>query len=64
MHARHVPETVFYRWAIRELASHPDAAHEIGAAGRTRVIRDFGWPRVAERLEAIYTDVVDRGGRR
>jgi glycosyltransferase involved in cell wall biosynthesis len=50
--------------AIRDLAAHPDAAHAIGAAGRARVIRDFGWPRVAERLETIYTDLVERDRRR
>jgi glycosyltransferase involved in cell wall biosynthesis len=50
--------------AIRDLASHPDAARALGAAGRARVIRDFGWPRVAERFDAIYTDLVERAGRR
>ena len=27
---------------------------DLGVAARARVIRDFGWPRVAERFEAAY----------
>jgi glycosyltransferase involved in cell wall biosynthesis len=40
--------------AIRELLSHPARARELGLAARGKVIRDFGWPRVAERFEAAY----------
>ena len=39
MHARHVPETVFYRWALRELATALGCAHTteavLAARGRT-----------------------------
>jgi glycosyltransferase involved in cell wall biosynthesis len=49
--------------AIRDLVRQPDAARAMGTAGRVRVIRDFGWPRVAERLEAIYSDLAARTGR-
>jgi starch synthase len=40
--------------AIREVLSHPSRARDLGAAARAKVIRDFGWPRVAERFEAAY----------
>ncbi|HYN09505.1 MAG TPA: glycosyltransferase [Vicinamibacterales bacterium] len=40
--------------AIRDVLSHPARAREYGTAARARVIRDFGWPRVAERFEAAY----------
>lgn len=40
--------------AVRELLSHPARARELGAAGRAKVIKDFGWPRVAERFETAY----------
>ena len=38
MHARHVPETIFYRWAIRELATvlacEPTTEAVLAARGR------------------------------
>jgi glycosyltransferase involved in cell wall biosynthesis len=40
--------------AIREVLSQPSRARDLGAAAREKVIRDFGWPRVAERFEAAY----------
>jgi glycosyltransferase involved in cell wall biosynthesis len=40
--------------AIRDVLSHPARAREYGIAARAKVIRDFGWPRVAERFEAAY----------
>ena len=40
--------------AIRDLLSHPARARDVGGAARAKVIRDFGWPRVAERFEAAY----------
>jgi phosphatidyl-myo-inositol dimannoside synthase len=43
--------------AIRDLLSHPTRAHDLGVAARASVIRDFGWPRVAERFEAAYDRV-------
>ena len=42
--------------AIRELLSHPARARELALAARAKVIRDFGWPRVAERFEAAYDE--------
>jgi glycosyltransferase involved in cell wall biosynthesis len=40
--------------AISGLLAQPDAARRLGAAARARVVQDFGWPRVAERFEALY----------
>jgi glycosyltransferase involved in cell wall biosynthesis len=40
--------------AIRDVLSHPARARDYGIAARAKVIRDFGWPRVAERFEAAY----------
>jgi glycosyltransferase involved in cell wall biosynthesis len=49
--------------AIRSLLADPAGARALGAAGRDRVIRDFGWARVGERLEGAY-DRVQVGGSR
>ncbi len=40
--------------AIGGLLAAPEHARRLGDAARARVIRDFGWPRVAERLEQAY----------
>jgi glycosyltransferase involved in cell wall biosynthesis len=40
--------------AIRHVLQNKAAAEAMGAAARRRVEREFGWPRVAERLEQIY----------
>ncbi len=40
--------------AIRDVLSHPGRAADLGIAARVKIIRDFGWPRVAERFEAAY----------
>jgi glycosyltransferase involved in cell wall biosynthesis len=40
--------------AIRALLDQPERAHAIGAHARARVIREFGWARVAESFEAAY----------
>jgi glycosyltransferase involved in cell wall biosynthesis len=44
--------------AIGDLLRHPSDARRLGAAARTRVEREFGWPRVAERFEAAYDRVL------
>ena len=44
--------------AIGELLADPARARAMGAAARATVVRDFGWARVAERLEHAY-DVRD-----
>ena len=32
-------------------------ARAIGTAGRARVVREFGWARMAARFEAIYDQI-------
>jgi phosphatidyl-myo-inositol dimannoside synthase len=45
--------------AIGELLADRGRSRALGAAARARMIREFSWARVAQRLEAIY----DRAGR-
>jgi phosphatidyl-myo-inositol dimannoside synthase len=40
--------------AIGSLVDDPALGRRLGAAAREMVARDYGWPRVAERFEAIY----------
>jgi glycosyltransferase involved in cell wall biosynthesis len=40
--------------ALQSLLANPASARALGAAGRERVIRDFSWARVGERMEAAY----------
>lgn len=40
--------------AVSALLRNRDAAQRLGAAARARVTREFGWSRVAERLEQAY----------
>ena len=40
--------------ALQSLLADPDKARALGAAARERVIRDFSWARVGERLEEAY----------
>ncbi len=44
--------------ALQSLLADPTAARALGAAGRERVIRDFGWARVGERMEGAYDRVI------
>jgi len=44
--------------AIGDLLAAPGAARRLGERARERVIRDFGWGRVAERFEAAYDHAV------
>lgn len=41
--------------AIGALLADPARRRALGTAGRAKVAREFGWARVAERFEAIYT---------
>jgi len=45
--------------AMHYLLSNPDAAREMGRAGRERIEKHFTWRSVAERLEAVYYGVVN-----
>jgi starch synthase len=47
---------------ITELALDPDRARAMGAAGRERVLSEFGWPAIAQQTVAVYTSVL--GGSR
>jgi glycosyltransferase involved in cell wall biosynthesis len=47
--------------AIGALLADPAGARALGAAGRDRVVRDFGWAQVGERFEGAYDRVQGRG---
>ncbi len=47
---------------IAELALDPDRARAMGAAGRERVLSEFGWPAIAQQTVEVYSAVL--GGRR
>jgi glycosyltransferase involved in cell wall biosynthesis len=44
--------------AIQTLASSPDQRAALGTAARKMVLNRFGWPHVAERLEAAYAAAI------
>jgi glycosyltransferase involved in cell wall biosynthesis len=48
--------------AVKELLANPERARALGAAGRRKVEREFGWARVAERFDAAYARVALRTG--
>ncbi len=39
---------------LTEVLADPERAAAMGAAGRTRVVREFGWPAIAARTAQIY----------
>jgi len=43
---------------IRELLEHPAQREALGALGRKGIESAYGWPRIAARTAAIYTEVV------
>jgi alpha-maltose-1-phosphate synthase len=43
---------------ITELLADPDRAAMMGAAGRERVLAEFGWPAIAQQTVAVYSSVV------
>ncbi|MEV5504822.1 hypothetical protein AB0M50_56410, partial [Nonomuraea fuscirosea] len=45
--------------AIEEVLGDAGRRAELGAAGARRARERYGWPRVAERTEAVYTQVMD-----
>jgi glycosyltransferase involved in cell wall biosynthesis len=49
--------------ALRRLARDPDRARAMGAAGQRRAVERYSVARHAERLEAIYRDVLARRAR-
>jgi alpha-maltose-1-phosphate synthase len=44
--------------AIAGLASEPERARRLGAAGRARVVQHFSWSAIAERTAALYRSLV------
>jgi glycosyltransferase involved in cell wall biosynthesis len=44
--------------AIRWILDHPEEAEEMGRNGRRAVLRDFRWEREAEKLAALYAEVL------
>jgi starch synthase len=43
---------------MTELLTDPDRAARMGAAGRERVLAEFGWPAIARQTLDVYTDVL------
>ena len=43
---------------LTEVLSDPEAARTMGAAGRARAERDFGWHAISERTQEIYRSVL------
>jgi starch synthase len=42
-----------------ELLADPDRAARMGAAGRERVLSEFGWPAIAQQTVQVYTEVLN-----
>jgi starch synthase len=47
---------------IAELALDADRARAMGAAGRERVLSEFGWPAIAQQTVEVYSRVLGNGG--
>ena len=47
---------------IAELLGDPQRAAAMGAAGRERVLAEFGWPAIAQQTVAVYADVLAARG--
>src|SRR3954470_11254214 len=44
---------------IAELLAHPHGARQVGAAGRERVLSEFGWPAIAQDTVGLYTQILN-----
>jgi glycosyltransferase involved in cell wall biosynthesis len=44
--------------ALKDLLGDPDKRAQLGAEGARRARQRYGWPRVAERTEAVYRQVI------
>ncbi|MCU1616686.1 MAG: glycogen synthase [Frankiales bacterium] len=44
---------------IAELLADPQRAAAMGAAGRERVLSEFGWPAIAQQTVGVYSDVLN-----
>ncbi|GAA3122491.1 glycogen synthase [Streptomyces rectiviolaceus] len=45
--------------ALNELVADPRAASRMGAAGRDRAVREFGWDAVARRTTDVYAELLE-----
>jgi len=45
---------------MAELLAAPDRANAMGAAGRERVLAEFGWPAIAQQTVEVYGEVLGR----
>ncbi|MFF1699682.1 glycogen synthase [Streptomyces sp. NPDC058257] len=45
--------------ALNELVADPGAAARMGAAGRDRAVREFGWDAVARRTTGVYEELLE-----
>jgi starch synthase len=45
---------------MAELLADPDRANAMGAAGRERVLAEFGWPAIAQQTVEVYREVLAR----
>jgi len=47
---------------MTELLRDPQRANAMGAAGRERVLSEFGWPAIAQQTVEVYTNVLAARG--
>jgi len=47
---------------IAELLADPARAAAMGAAGRERVLAEFGWPAIAQRTVEVYSAILAARG--
>ncbi|HZH20055.1 MAG TPA: glycosyltransferase, partial [Geodermatophilus sp.] len=47
---------------MTELLHDPERAARMGAAGRERVLAEFGWPAIAEQTVEVYAAVLAARG--
>jgi starch synthase len=47
--------------AVNALLADPDAAREMGRAGRRRTVERFSWPAIARETVAVYERLVRAG---
>lgn len=50
------PEALSY--AMTRFMNHPSLAQSMGAAGRSHAAVHYGWPQIAERMEAFYAGFI------
>jgi glycosyltransferase involved in cell wall biosynthesis len=51
-------------YAIQQLLADPRRRAEMGQAGQRKVLREYTWPIVADRIRAVYIDAIARHARR